>query len=364
VAKGGALALAMPMCNFQCCTAEFLLVSVVLVVYLSLNVGLNYYNNWLLSPPPTGLGFPAPLFYTMCHMIASLLGSSALMACRPELRTLSKEQFWSRKFKLCILSTLFCISIASNNLSLPHIGLSVNQVLKSCTALPVLFLAFVLEGKRYSLPKVSLIVLIVVGAVIAVPWGTPNADGLGVALSIVSTLAIAGKTSLSALLMKDAKKDGLTPIVLVWYDSIFSICLLLIAQLLMGEWFKISQFTSHEPVITVVAMCAGSIMAFTYNFVSFKFIQMTSSVTHAIAGNLKLFAVVVLPAMFIDHITSVTSWIGFVIFLAAALGYAVLEQKNMRTPNQPATTAPADKSAKGPSEETPLRKGEEKKGWF
>merc|ERR1712028_334658 len=62
------------------------------------------------------------------------------MACRPELRTLSKEQFWSRKFKLCILSTLFCISIASNNLSLPHIGLSVNQVLKSCTALPVLFL--------------------------------------------------------------------------------------------------------------------------------------------------------------------------------------------------------------------------------
>ena len=351
--------------DFQCCTAEFLLVSTVLVVYLSLNVGLNYYNNWLLSPPTAGLGFPAPLFYTMCHMIASLLGSSALMACRPELRTLSKEQFWSRKFKLCILSTLFCISIASNNLSLPHIGLSVNQVLKSCTALPVLFLAFVLEGKRYSMPKVALIVLIVIGAVIAVPWGTPNADGLGVSLSIISTLAIAGKTSLSALLMKDAKKDGLTPIVLVWYDSIFSICVLIIAQILMGEWFKISQFTSHEPIITVIAMVAGSGMAFTYNFVSFKFIQMTSSVTHAIAGNLKLFAVVVLPAMFIDHITSVTSWVGFVIFLTAAIAYAVLEQKNMRTPSPPATTAPTDdKSAKGPSEETPLRKGEEKKGWF
>merc|ERR1711935_547909 len=251
---------------------------------------------------------------------------------------------------------LFCISIASNNLSLPHIGLSVNQVLKSCTALPVLFLAFVLEGKRYSLPKVSLIVLIVVGAVIAVPWGTPNADGLGVALSIVSTLAIAGKTSLSALLMKDAKKDGLTPIVLVWYDSIFSICLLLIAQLLMGEWFKISQFTSHEPVITILAMCAGSLMAFTYNFVSFKFIQMTSSVTHAIAGNLKLFAVVVLPAMFIDHITSVTSWVGFAIFLLSALTYAYLEQRSkMPQSKAAASTTPADQ-IKPVSEETPLRK--------
>merc|ERR1712166_683619 len=105
--------------------------------------------------------------------------------------------------------------------------------------------------------------------------------------------------------------------------------------------------TSHEPVITVFAMCAGSIMAFTYNFVSFKFIQMTSSVTHAIAGNLKLFAVVVLPAMFIDHITSLTSWIGFGIFLCAALGYAILEQKNMRTPSPPATTSPTDKLISG-----------------
>ena len=115
------------------------------------------------------------------------------------------------------------LRIASNNLSLPHIGLSVNQVLKSCTALPVLFLAFVLEGKRYSMPKVALIVLIVIGAVIAVPWGTPNADGLGVALSIISTLAIAGKTSLSALLMKDAKKDGLTPIVLVLAQRAYAV---------------------------------------------------------------------------------------------------------------------------------------------
>jgi hypothetical protein len=351
------------------CTAESLVVGLVLTVYLGLNVGLNYYNNWLLSPPPTGLGFPAPLFYTMCHMVASLLGSSVLMACRPELRTLSYEQFWSRKFKLAILSTLFCISIAANNLSLPHIGLSVNQVLKSCTALPVLFLAFVLEGKRYSMPKVALIILIVVGAVIAVPWGTPNADGLGVGLSIVSTLAIAGKTSLSALLMKDAKKDGLTPIVLVWYDSIFSICLLLISQVLMGEWSKLNQFSTDEPSLTFFAMTGGSFMAFTYNFVSFKFIQMTSSVTHAIAGNLKLFAVVVLPAMFIDHITSVTSWVGFVVFLCAALGYAVLEQRNMMMAKKapPATTTPAEQKGAAPSEETPLRKeaaDPPKKSWF
>jgi drug/metabolite transporter (DMT)-like permease len=355
-------------------SAESALIVTILIIYLGLNIGLNYYNNWLLSPPPVGLGFPSPLFYTMCHMIASLLGSSGLMWCRPELRTLSQDQFWSRKFKLFILSSLFCISIAANNLSLPHIGLSVNQVLKSCTALPVLFLAFVLEGKRYSMQKVALICLIVVGAVIAVPWGTPNADGIGVALSIISTLAIAGKTSLSALLMKDAKKDGLTPIVLVWYDSIFSILLLLVAQICLREPQMLASYGANDPLLTVMAMTGGSFMAFTYNFISFKFIQITSSVTHAIVGNLKLFAVVVLPALFIDHITSVTSWVGFAIFLTAALTYAYLEQRSkMAGAKAPASTTPADQ-AKTVSEETPLRKGDapapeaappsKNKGWF
>jgi drug/metabolite transporter (DMT)-like permease len=354
------------------CTAEACFIVFVLLIYLGLNIGLNYYNNWLLSPPPVGLGFPSPLFYTMCHMVASLLGSSGLMYLRPELRTLSRDQFWSRKFKLFLLSSLFCVSIAANNLSLPHIGLSVNQVLKSCTALPVLFLAFVLEGKRYSWYKVALICLIVVGAVIAVPWGTPNADGIGVGLSIASTLAIAGKTSLSALLMKDAKKDGLTPIVLVWYDSIFSIMLLLPMQVALGEPQKLASYGANDPLLTCMAMTGGSFMAFTYNFVSFKFIQITSSVTHAIVGNLKLFAVVVLPALFIDHITSPTSWVGFSIFLASALMYAYLEQRSKFLNSKlAASTTPAGE-AKAVSEETPLRKGDapeaapppKTKGWF
>ena len=137
----------------------------------------------------------------------------------------------------------------------------------------------------------------------------------------------------------------------------------------MGEWAKLNQFSTDEPSLTFFAMTGGSFMAFTYNFVSFKFIQMTSSVTHAIAGNLKLFAVVVLPAMFIDHITSVTSWVGFVVFLCAALGYAVLEQRNMMIAKKapPATTTPAEQKGAAPSEETPLRKeaaDPPKKSWF
>merc|ERR1712216_749892 len=121
---------------------------------------------------------------------------------------------------------------------------------------------------------------------------------------------------------------------------------------LMGEWSKLNQFSTDEPSLTFFAMTGGSFMAFTYNFVSFKFIQITSSVTHAIVGNLKLFAVVVLPALFIDHITSPTSWVGFSIFLTAALTYAYLEQRSkMAGAKAAASTTPADQ-IKPVSEET------------
>ena len=119
-------------------SAASLEVSAYLTLYLALKIGLNYYNKWLLSQPPTGLGFPATLFYTMCHMVASVAGSSILMLVVPRLGALSLDQFRRSMGKLSALSLLFCISIGGNNLSLPLLGLSVNQVIKASCVLFVL----------------------------------------------------------------------------------------------------------------------------------------------------------------------------------------------------------------------------------
>ena len=135
----------------------------VFAAWICLNVGLNYYNNWLMSPPPVGIGFSAGLLYTMCHMVAGALGSLILMAMRPELGKISCTQFLQSKWKLLSLSFLFALSIGTNNLSLAHLGLSVNQVLKSTCALFVLIISFFLEGKRYSFLRIFLILLVVLG---------------------------------------------------------------------------------------------------------------------------------------------------------------------------------------------------------
>jgi len=332
-----------------------------LTLYLMLKIGLNYYNNWLLSSPPVGLGFPSPLFYTMCHMVASTAGASIIMGLRPTTGQIGLKQFDRSKWKLLSLSFLFCISIGSNNMSLAHIGLSVNQVLKATCAIFVLFFSWALEGKTYSKQRIGLIVLIVIGTCISVPWGTPNAEVVGIILVLASVVAVAAKTSLGSVLMKGAKTEGLTPMALVFYESLFSIVYLFVALMILGEGEKLVEFANDGDAVheTILVLMGGSLMAFTYNFASFKFLSLTSSVTHTICGNITLVAVVVVPAIFIDHITGVVSWVGFFIFLSASALYTYVghREAQMAKAKAAAATQPADGKAeggKGPTEQTPL----------
>ena len=46
-----------------------------LLLYGSLNLFLNFFNKWALSA--SGAGFSYPVFYSMFHMLMSLVGSRA-----------------------------------------------------------------------------------------------------------------------------------------------------------------------------------------------------------------------------------------------------------------------------------------------
>ena len=115
--------------------------------------------------------------------------------------------------------------------------------------------------------------------------------------------------------------------------------------------------------ISIFAVIAGALMAFVYNFVSFKFLQLTSSVTHSVTGNIKLFALVVMPAIFVDHVTGLLSWIGFSLFLFATLAYTYVSwyegaQGRAKDAAAARATAPAegDSTKEVLDERTPLIK--------
>lgn len=94
------------------CNAEFVFVLIMLLLFLAFNIGLNYYDNWVLSPGPypVGLGFPAPLVYALCHAFACLLCSVAMIYGRNG-NKVTYQMFWKHKFKIVLNSLLLTASI-------------------------------------------------------------------------------------------------------------------------------------------------------------------------------------------------------------------------------------------------------------
>ena len=138
-----------------------------LSAWVSLNVFINFWNKWALSPE--GAAFAFPIFYSSCHMAMGLLSSSLIMAAVPSVRNLSPTQMRQHGGKLLLLSTLTVANIVCSNASLMYIGLSVNQIIKSVGPLPALVLTYFVHRRRYSATICVSVFLMVAGAILAVP---------------------------------------------------------------------------------------------------------------------------------------------------------------------------------------------------
>lgn len=310
------------------CNTELVFVSIMLCLFLSFNIGLNYYDNWILSPGPYphGLGFPAPLVYAFCHSLASLIGAIGMIYGRSG-NKVTMQMFWGHKIKLILNSLLLTMSIVIAWFLVTHASVAVINVFRGAVAVPVLIFAFVFEGKRYSIPKIFTILLIVGGSVISVPFSTFAYTNSGFWLTIVATSCVAAKATVSSMLMKDSKKTGMTPLVVLFYDSMFSSLFLGTACLFAGETIRLGQYAPPDPAVVGLGMIVGSCLAFPYNFITYKFIQLTSAMGWAIATSFKLFIIIVIPMIFYDHTAWAGSYIGLLLFVVGVTLYIMLEAK-------------------------------------
>ena len=235
-----------------------------------------------------GWGFSFPWFYSGCHMIASFIGVNVIFQIKPALNTLSREQWKAKWLPLLSLSVLMVLNIGCNNESLVYIGLSVNQIIKSITPLPTMVLSFFIEKKRYTWLLIAAVVVQVLGAIAAVPWhDNDQAATFGIILCLVSMLAAATKPVLAGSLMKDMRESGLSPLVLVWYDSLFSIFWIFIVSVAKSEPIGVINFMRDQPALGWGIILIGSSLAFSYNIVVFYLTKVTSSLTNVILANIK-----------------------------------------------------------------------------
>lgn len=311
---------------------ELKLVILVVVTYVGMNIGLNYYDNWILTPEPDGLGLPAPLFYSFLHMFATFIGTSGFVFGLDAKTDFPHKptfmQFWNRGYLFVLNAGFFCCNIVVNNQVVASTSPSVNSAFRAAVVWPVLAGSWFWEKRRYSLPKVAIIFLFPFTALIALPFESYYTDTKGALLSILACICIGGKTVVSSRLLHNAHATGLFPMVLVWYDSMLGTIFMFFSFLLAGETFKLNQIRTSQPFVLFFGAAAGAFASVPYNYISFKLIQVTSSSMHAIcSGVIKLYCVVVIPMIIIDRTTWWGAYVGLVTLLILLGLYGYAEQK-------------------------------------
>jgi len=245
--------------------------------------------------------------------------------------TVTKAHWTDYKYRIMLLSLLFVTNISCNNASLVHLSLSVNQIVKSCVPLPTMILSVAFERdangqpKTYSRGVIFSLLITVLGSVLAV-YGNPEASPFGLALVILSTLAVALWSVMSAMLL--GPDSGLNAISLTWYASVISFVLLFILWACSSEREAATAYLSSRPGDAALIILLGSSTAFVYNLVHFALIKVTSALTSAVAGNLKILLIIILSMIFFEKQVTILNYSGFAVFLVGVFAYSTFTYRS------------------------------------
>lgn len=93
--------------------------------FFSLNIGLSMANSWALRI----YGFSFPLILTICHMTFTFVFLFPIMM-RPPHSAKHKDALRKQWLAILILGMAMATNIACNNMSMVHISLSLNQIIR------------------------------------------------------------------------------------------------------------------------------------------------------------------------------------------------------------------------------------------
>ena len=190
--------------------------------------------------------------------------------------------------------------------------------------------------------------VLTVGACMSIPYDSPKVTPIGSFLALWSTAMSGLRPVLTALLLKNSKESGLTPVPLLWYDAGFSTIFLFLAFLVSEETVTVGSFFKEDTLAGMLILISGSTCAFAYNIVVFYLVKVTSSLTSVVLANVKTTLIIVIAVLLWDKSISPISIVGFVIFFAGLFGYSYLTYKSRNR----GTTKPAEPVAATGAKET------------
>ena len=301
-----------------------------LILWTLNNIGVTLLNKAAFAK----VDFHYPYFLSFVHMVCNSMGSELVFwSLRRDqkrnsvgvfqnlLGNVARKELDSKGKKYIVLfSIIFSLNIAIGNVSLRHVSVNFNQVMRSLV--PAITIAMgLLLGKTISKTRIVAVIPIVIGVAMAT-FGDMTYTTLGLIYTISCVLLAALKVVASGEMLTGALK--LHPVDLLGHMAPLAMIQCIFLSFITGEITSIVARPElyRDDFYPMFVVILSGILSFSLNICSLMANKLTSPLTLCIAANVKQVMMIGLSTiLFSTPITTLNGW-GIVVVLCGSARYS------------------------------------------
>jgi len=277
--------------------------------------------------------FHYPFFLSFVHMVCNSIGSKIVFVSLGKDETSSKSGLFQRllgrverktldvngKRSILGFSIIFALNIAIGNVSLRHVSVNFNQVMRSLVPAVTIFLGFII-GKQISSARIISVIPVIIGVAMAV-WGDMTFTTLGFFYTCICVGLAGTKVLASGEILTGPLK--LHPVDLLGHMAPLAMIQCLLLSILSGEVSEIASrpeiYASLYPVSVVLI---SGVLSFSLNICSLMANKLTSPLTLCIAANVKQVIMIAISTIIFATPIALMNGLGIVIVLIGSGRYS------------------------------------------
>lgn len=328
-----------------------------LIIWTLNNIGVTLLNKASFAT----VSFHYPYFLSSIHMFWNALGAQFIFWSLErrndengkELLTSSGDSWVTKllgnlqrqslddagKRLILAFSVIFSLNIAIGNVSLKHVSVNFNQVMRSLVPAITIAMGMAL-GKPTSMKRQIAVIPIIIGVAMAC-FGDMSYTALGFFYTVFCVLLAALKVVASGEMLTGSLK--LHPVDLLGHMAPLALVQCMILAFLTGEIASIAsrwekEFNPFVNVYPFIVVMASGIASFTLNISSLQANKLTSPLTLCIAANVKQVLMIALSTIMFNVEISPLNGAGIVVVLLGSARYSyvsVMEKEGTTKPDKP-----------------------------
>lgn len=353
-----------------------------LIVWTANNIGVTLLNKAAFAK----VDFHYPYFLSFVHMVCNSVGSQAVFWSirRDNLRLKATQSedansnnpkqvgFFQRllgnitrkeldakgKRNILAFSVIFSLNIAIGNVSLRHVSVNFNQVMRSLVPALTIVMGLMLK-KPVSVRRQKAVLPVVMGVAMAC-FGDMSYTWLGFFYTMLCIVLAALKVVAAGEMLTGPAK--LHPVDLLGHMAPLALVQCLVLSVLTGEVtsvisrynasladrYEVSAYAYYYPAIVVIA---SGLLSFSLNICSLQANKVTSPLTLCITANVKQVLMIAISTIIFGTVISPLNGGGIVVVLAGSAWYSYVSVMEKTSPKPPSAAAKAARDLEAAKEE-------------